>query len=54
LSPFHWPRWLFRPARARAAATFFRNPANITMDTDDVETVDFNASGGPATSPSTT
>jgi len=26
--------------------TFFRNPANITMDTDDVETVDFNALGG--------
>jgi Ca2+-binding RTX toxin-like protein len=27
--------------------TFFRNPGNITMDTDDVETVDFNALGGP-------
>jgi Ca2+-binding RTX toxin-like protein len=27
--------------------TFFRNPGNVTMDTDDVETVDFNALGGP-------
>jgi Ca2+-binding RTX toxin-like protein len=26
--------------------TFFRNPGNVTMDTDDVETVDFNALGG--------
>ena len=26
--------------------TFFRNPANVTMDTDDVEVVDFNALGG--------
>jgi len=26
--------------------TFFRDPAKITMDTDDVETVDFNALGG--------
>src|SRR6185436_12264176 len=26
--------------------TFFRQPANITMDTDDVEIVDFNALGG--------
>jgi len=26
--------------------TFFRNPASVTMDTDDVETVDFNALGG--------
>ena len=27
--------------------TFFRNPGNVTMDTDNVETVDFNALGGP-------
>ena len=27
--------------------TFFRNPGNITMDTDNVEIVDFNALGGP-------
>ena len=26
--------------------TFFRNPASVTMDTDSVETVDFNALGG--------
>ena len=26
--------------------TFFRNPGNITMDTDNVEIVDFNALGG--------
>jgi Ca2+-binding RTX toxin-like protein len=26
--------------------TFFRNPGNVTMDTDDVEIVDFNALGG--------
>ncbi len=26
--------------------TFFRNPGNVTMDTDGVETVDFNALGG--------
>ena len=26
--------------------TFFRTPGNVTMDTDDVETVDFNALGG--------
>ena len=26
--------------------TFFRNPGGVTMDTDDVETVDFNALGG--------
>jgi hypothetical protein len=26
--------------------TFFRNPGAVTMDTDDVETVDFNALGG--------
>ena len=26
--------------------TFFRNPGNVTMDTNDVETVDFNALGG--------
>jgi len=26
--------------------TFFRNPGNVTMDTDNVETVDFNALGG--------
>ena len=27
--------------------TFFRDPGNITMDTDNVEIVDFNALGGP-------
>jgi Ca2+-binding RTX toxin-like protein len=27
--------------------TFFRNPGNVTMDTDNVEIVDFNALGGP-------
>jgi hypothetical protein len=27
--------------------TFFRDPGNVTMDTDNVETVDFNALGGP-------
>jgi Ca2+-binding RTX toxin-like protein len=27
--------------------TFFRNPANVTMDTKGVETFDFNALGGP-------
>lgn len=27
--------------------TFFRQPGNVTMDTDDVEIVDFNALGGP-------
>jgi hypothetical protein len=27
--------------------TFFRNPGNVTMDTVNVETVDFNALGGP-------
>jgi Ca2+-binding RTX toxin-like protein len=27
--------------------TFFRQPGNVTMDTDDVEVVDFNALGGP-------
>jgi Ca2+-binding RTX toxin-like protein len=30
-----------------ARLTFFRVQGNITMDTDDVETVDFNALGGP-------
>src|SRR5829696_5348398 len=29
--------------------TFFRNPGTVTMDTNDVETVDFNALGGPDT-----
>jgi Ca2+-binding RTX toxin-like protein len=28
---------------------FFRDPGNVTMDTDDVETVDFRALGGPDT-----
>ena len=27
--------------------TFFRDPGNVTMDTDNLETVDFNALGGP-------
>jgi hypothetical protein len=27
--------------------TFFRNPGNVTMDTENVEIVDFNALGGP-------
>ena len=38
-----------RPVRQRRAAALLPRPGNITMDTNDVETVDFNALGGADT-----
>ena len=35
-------------------ATFFRDVANVTMDLNDMESIDFNASAAPTRSPSTT